>query len=91
MKYNLLLFNMCSWKSKGIELKIVMQNKIWAFQRGWNPLRPQATRASQHRLLQPQTFASPPLEDRAKGGGSNISDFASDNIQRTKLEANFKD
>lgn len=30
MKYYFLHFNLCGWKRKGIELKIVMQSDIWA-------------------------------------------------------------
>lgn len=30
MKYYFLHFNLCGWKGKGTELKIVMQSDIWA-------------------------------------------------------------
>lgn len=80
-------FNMWHWKRKEIELKIVLQSRIWvvrAFQRGWKPLCPHAVR----------TFSGPgspslrPLphlcsQGRAKGGRSSVSlIFSSEKIQR---------
>lgn len=65
---------------------------VRAFQGVWNPICPQAIRA----FAGPGCLDSRPLphlhsQDRAKGGVSIfLSDFASENIQRTKVAANCK-
>ena len=64
MKYYFLHFNMCGWKRKGIEPKIVMQSDIWGAKNAQSELSKEDGTQPVHRqyeFLQDQTALTPGL------------------------------
>lgn len=85
MKHYFLQFNMCGRKRKGTELKIAMQNKMWQTKTAWSE---SFKKVRSQRVHWQQEFLQRQTEQKGEWVWF-LSVFALENIQRTKLAANF--